>query len=140
MAKLSEADKKRLLLNRFVEKITNSHVTFTSEFKMKAVKASLDGKPPIQIFTDANLDVSLFLPEFPKKSIARWKKIYLEEGSEGFKTEKRGKGAKGRPKKSYDPNDLQSVLDRLAYLEVENEFLKKLHALAAESQKKKNTR
>jgi len=140
MARFSEADKKRLHSNPYVEKISATHVSFTAEFKIKAVKERLEGKTPIQIFTEAGLDVSLFLQDLPKKSIDRWKKIYLKEGVKGFKIERRGKGAKGRPIKSYDPNDLDSVLDRLAYLEVENEFLKKLHALAAESQKKKSTR
>lgn len=140
MAKLSETDKKCLLSSPFVEKITNSQVSFTPEFKIKAVKENLEGKSPIRIFNDAGLDTSLFLEDFPKKSIYRWKTIYLKEGLNGLKAEKRGKGAKGRPKKAYDPSDPRSVLDRLAYLEVENDFLKKLHALAAKSQKKKGTR
>lgn len=140
MAKLSEADKKRLLLNPFVEKVTDSQVSFTPEFKIKAVEENLEGKSPIKIFNDAGLDTSLFLYDFPKKSIHRWKSIFLNEGADAFKKEKRGKSASGRPKKTYDPKDPQSVLDRLAYLEVENDFLKKLHALAAKSQKKKGTR
>ena len=57
----------------------------------------------------------------------------------GFKEETRGKGAKGRPKKKFDPTDTQSLLKRLAYLEAENDFLKKLHALA-DAAEKKNSR
>lgn len=136
MEKLSESDQKLLVSNRFVEKITNSHVSFTPEFKILAVEQNLDGKSPIDIFRDAGLDISLFHAEFPKKSVSRWKKIYLKEGKAALKSENRGKGATGRPKKSYDPEDLDSMRERLAYLEMENAFLKKLHALVDSKEKR----
>lgn len=136
MGKLSESDKKRLLSNRFVEKITNSHIVFTAEFKIRAVKENLQGKTPIKIFEEAGINSSLFLEEFPKKSIARWKKVFLEKGADGFKEEKRGKGSTGRPKQQR----FNSIEEELEYLRLENDFLKKLHALAAEYQKKKSSR
>lgn len=136
MGKLSESDQKLLLTNRFVEKITNSHVSFTSEFKILAVEQNLSGKSPSDIFREAGLDLSFFQDEFPKKSVSRWKKIYLDEGKAALKTENRGKGATGRPKKSYDPEDVDSMRERLAYLEMENDFLKKLHALVDSKEKK----
>lgn len=136
MGKLSESDQKLLLANRFVEKITNAHVSFTSEFKILAVEQYLNGKSPTDIFNEAGLDLSLFQDEFPKKSVYRWKKIYLEEGKASLRKENRGKGATGRPKKSYDPENLDSMRERLAYLEMENAFLKKLHALVDSKEKK----
>lgn len=139
MEKLSEDDKKALLANKFVEKITGSQVAFSSKFKIKAVEMSLDGRSASDIFLELGVDPSYFLPDYPKKSISRWKKIYLEDGKDALKEEKRGKKAKGRPKKAYDPNDLDSVKARLAYLEAENDFLKKLHALA-DLKEKKSTR
>lgn len=132
MGKLSENDRKRLLANKFVEKITNSHVSFSPVFKIQAVERSLEGQSPTSIFQSAGIDVSLFDSEFPKKSISRWKKIYLEEGKEGLTKEKRGKGATGRPK----ANKFRSEKAELEYLRLENEFLKKLHALAALEEKK----
>ena len=80
------------------------------------------------------------------KQIQRWERIYLEEGAEGFMVERRGRGSKGRPRKKPLPteveNDLisenQRLKERLEYLEMENEYLKKLDALIrAEEQKKK---
>ena len=121
MAKLSESDKKRLLSNCFIEKVTNSHVVFTTEFKIQSVKKNLNGLSPKDIFVESGIDTSLFLEDFPKKSLARWKKIYLEEGKNGFLEEKRGKGSKGRPKKKF-----KTLEEELAYLRVENDFLKKL--------------
>lgn len=79
-------------------------------------------------------------------TLHRWERIYLEEGAEGFMVERRGRGSKGRPRKKPLPteveNDLisenQRLKERLEYLEMENEYLKKLDALIrAEEQKKK---
>ncbi len=139
MARFTEAEKKRLLSNRFIEKISSSHVTFTAEFKVHAVNESLKGKSPSKIFSEAGIDESLFLEDFAKKSISRWKKVYFKDGAKGFESERRGRSSVGRPLKKFDPTDLESVLDRLAYLEAENDLLKKLHALEAESLKKKGS-
>ena len=66
-----------------------------------------------------------------------WERIYLEEGAAGLMTERRGRKSTGRPrKKPLDKeieNDLiaenQRLKERLEYLEMENEYLKKLDAL-----------
>lgn len=141
MTKFSADQKSRLLSNKYVQKVTQSQIAFTSEFKILAVKHYKSGKTPTQIFLDADLDVSLFLEDFPKKTVDRWNRIFNTEGASGLKTEKRGKGATGRPTKKqlYNPTDLNSVLKRLAYLEVENDLLKKLRALEEESLKKKGS-
>ncbi len=139
MKELSDADRETLLASKYVSKISGSQVTFTGSFKIKAVELSLKGKSPSQIFVELGIDPIFFLPDYPKKSIYRWKKIYLEEGKDVLKEEKRGKNSTGRPKKKYDPDDLESLRARLAYVEAENDFLKKLHALA-DLKEKKNTR
>ena len=81
-----------------------------------------------------------------RSQLRLWERIYLEEGAEGFMVERRGRGSKGRPRKKTLPteveNDLisenQRLKERLEYLEMENEYLKKLDALIrAEEQKKK---
>ena len=132
MGKLSESDKKTLLSNSYVKKLTDSHVVFTTKFKTLALQKYFEGNSPANIFTDLGINTSLFLPEFPKKSIARWKKIFLEEGVEGLEDEKRGKSSSGRPSQSK----FKSLEEEVAYLREENDFLKKLMALAEEYQKK----
>jgi transposase-like protein len=139
MGMFSESEKKRLLSSKWVVKVTKNHVVFSPEFKSKVVQLHLDGYSPSDIFSKFEIDTSLFLPKYPAKCLERWKKTYLKKGAKGFKEETRGKGAKGRPKKKFDPTDTQSLLKRLAYLEAENDFLKKLHALA-DAAEKKNSR
>jgi transposase len=139
MEKFSESDRKSLLSNRYVSTVTKNHVTFTSSFKIKAVELNLKGKSPLDIFLSLGVDPSFFVPNYPKKSISRWKKLYLEEGRDALKKDRRGTKSKGRPRRKYDPEDIDSIMGRLAYLEAENDFLKKLHALA-DSKEKKSTR
>lgn len=73
-----------------------------------------------------------------------WERIYLEEGAEGFMKERRGRNSKCSPKKKPLLPDveqdliaeLQQLRERNEWLEMENEYLKKLNALVqAEEQK-----
>lgn len=131
MENLSEAEKDLLLACPHVEKVTRTHIVFTADFKARAVEANLEGVSPKVFFSDSGIDVSLLSENLPKKCVSRWKKIYLEGGPEAFTQETRGKGATGRPKKKFASPEAE-----LAYLRLENDFLKKLHALAASKEKK----
>ena len=79
-----------------------------------------------------------------KDRLRGWERIYIEEGTAGFMTERRGRKSAGKPrKKPLDTcveNDLiaenQRLKERNQYLEAEIEYLKKLDALVrAEEQK-----
>jgi len=81
-----------------------------------------------------------------RSQLRLWERIYLEEGAEGFMVERRGRSSKGRQRKKPLPAEVENGLiaenqrlkERLQYLEMENEYLKKLDALIrAEEQKKK---
>lgn len=136
MALLSDLDIQNLVSNPNVEKITKSNVTYTSKFKIKAVKQLLNGASPREIFMEAGIDLQLFGDTYAKKSLQRWRKIYNENGEIGLKIERRGSGSTGRP----IGKKFKSLEDELAYLRAENNFLKKLHALADKYEKKKNSR
>lgn len=86
-----------------------------------------------------------YLEERNFKFLKRWERIFLEEGTVGLMTEKRGRKSTGRPRKKpldkETENDLISELQRLKreneYLRAENEYIKKLSALVeAEEQLK----
>ncbi len=87
-----------------------------------------------------NATMRKYFPGSPTKNyyfLKQWERIYLTEGAAGFMVERRGRGAKGRPrKKPLDQeieNDLiaenQRLKERLQYVEAELEYLKKLDAL-----------
>ena len=87
-----------------------------------------------------------------RSQVRLWERIYLEEGAAGLAVERRGRCTKmdnlnkGRPRKKPLDKDIENDLiaenqrlkERLEYLEMENEYIKKLDALIrSEEQKKK---
>lgn len=139
MSDFSEKDRRSLESNPLVQSVGPNQVQFTSKFKLKALKLHADGFKPSDIFLKLGVDPNLFLREYPKKCLSRWKKILDTHGMQGFNKERRGKDSTGRPKKA-ELKDEKALLARIAYLEAENDFLKKLRALAEKQESKKSTR
>lgn len=131
MQELSESQKRELLKNLNVSKITEKHVSFTAAFKIKAVERYLKGDSANQIFLDAGIDPSFFKHNYCRSCIKRWYKLASDDGKARLKSDQRGKGATGRPKTtklstlSYD--ELQVIIE--AQKEIIEE-LKKKKALA----------
>lgn len=83
-----------------------------------------------------------------------WERIYLEEGEDGFYVERRGRRTKmenpttGRPRKKPLTTEVEQDLiaenqrlkEQLEYLQMENDYLKKLNALVREEEQRKNKR
>ena len=83
-----------------------------------------------------------------KDSLRGWERIYLEEGTAGLMTERRGRKSAGKPRKkplhTSVENDLiaenQRLKERNQYLEAELEYLKKLDALVRAEEQKNDKR
>jgi len=131
MQNLSDYQRRKLLENPNVEKITEKHVVFTSNFKIKSVESFLNGLSATEIFNKEGINLNFFKPNYAQYCLKKWKKKYIEQGKEAFKIEKRGSGSTGRPKSQN--------LDKLTYEELQAiveiqrgviEELKKKRALA----------
>lgn len=131
MQNLTKSQKKILLESPHVVKITESHVVFTPEFKVKAVELYLAGTSPKEIFHLNGIDPSLFILDFCRSSIRRWVIKFETEGIEAFSNESRGSGTPSRPVTnnldSYSMDDLKSII---IVQEEMIEELKKKRALA----------
>lgn len=139
MGPFSDSDRKDLETNSNVLKVSNSTVAYKSTFKIKAVKQLSKGLSPREIFESAGIDLSLFNPDYAKKTLQRWRKTFNELGEQGLKEERRGSGATGRPA----GKKFKSLEEENAYLRAENEFLKKIRALDEKEEreaKKKGSR
>ncbi|MFT6633228.1 MAG: hypothetical protein ACJAS4_003198 [Bacteriovoracaceae bacterium] len=79
MQELSDYQRKELLKNLNVEKITDKHVVFTSKFKIKAVELYFDGKSPNAIFEDAGIKTHYFKSKYSQLCIKKWKKSILSK-------------------------------------------------------------
>lgn len=67
--------------------------------------------------------------------IQNWERIYLEEGPDAFSIERRGRKYTGRPRKI--PKEIEEdLLAEVQRLRAENEYLKKLHALVLEEERR----
>ena len=64
-------------------------------------------------------------------AVAKWERIYLEEGAEGLRIERRGRKSTGRPAKLKKEVE-EDLIAEVQRLRAENAYLKKLNALVAE--------
>ena len=135
MQDLSDKQRRVLLKNPNVEKITQKHVVYTSNFKICAVEAYLNGESPKQIFIDAGIDPSYFVEKYCQSCLKRWKKRYLKAGKESFEKESRGSGSTGRPR-NENADDL-TIEELRALVEIQQELIEHLKKKKALTKKTK---
>ena len=97
---------------------------YTPEFKIKVVETMRAEKLS---FSEAARQFDLT----DHKIVARWERIYLEEGAEGLRVERRGRKAAGRPPRPKKKVN-EDLIAEVQRLRAENAYLKKLNALVAE--------
>ena len=101
---------------------------YTAEFKEHVIKTMLEEKLSYTA-TSKRFEIN------DHHRIQAWERIYLEEGPEGFKIERRGRGSTGRPRKL--PKEVEEdLLAEVQRLRAENEYLKNLQALVLEDERR----
>ena len=90
---------------------------YTGEFKQKVIETMVREKLSYKEAA-RQFDVS------QDTVVAKWERIYLEEGPEGLYIERRGRGSKGRPPKKLKPEVEEDLLAEVQRLRVENANLK----------------
>ena len=70
--KLSKEQKESLLKSPYVEKAGNSIVNYTDEFKRMAVDQYQKGKSPVEIFTEAQIDVRIIGSKNAFNLVKKW--------------------------------------------------------------------
>ncbi len=97
---------------------------YTAEFKIKVVETMRKEKLS---YREAARQFEI--PDH--KMVAKWERIYLEEGAEGLRIERRGRKSTGRPPKLKKEVE-EDLIAEVQRLRAENAYLKKLNALVAE--------
>jgi len=135
----NEIQIKLLESNPNVDHVSERSISYTPDFKIRAVTENFNGKGPVQIFIEHGFDLQVIGSEKPKQCLKRWRKTFNQFGEDGFLTERRGKGSTGRPstKQLSVEESLKKAEARIKYLEAELEFLKKLDELERQGSKKK---
>lgn len=125
-----------------MEKKGRTNRKYSAEFKIGVI---LDMR---QHHLGYNETVRKYWPDIPSieahnhnKSLHLWERIYLEEGADGFMTERRGRACgpgKGRPPKAPLPQSVENdLIAENQRLRMENEYLKKLSALVLADERAK---
>ena len=119
---LYSSEQLRLLRsNPNVLKCSPKSITYSKDFKIKAINAYLEGKGPSTIFLEAGFDLEAIGMEKPKDCLKAWRKIYKNKG-QGEVT----KETRGRKPKDKQIIDIEYLETKIAYLEAENNFLRNL--------------
>ncbi|MBM7690598.1 hypothetical protein JOC77_000001, partial [Peribacillus deserti] len=119
----SEYQIKELEKNPNILRASSQAITYSPEFKVKAVKEYQCGKFPSQIFIENGFNIDLIGKKQPKKCLQRWRKTYEMLGELGLQTERRGKASTGRPssKELSVEEKLKKAEARIKFLEAEND-------------------
>jgi hypothetical protein len=118
---------KHLRRNPNVERCTDKQITYTEDFKMKAVKQSSSGMGATDIFLKAGFDVIMFRKDFARDTIKRWKSTVKKGGLTGLSAESRGRPRKEQ--KVIDKESVEYLKDKIEYLEAENDFLAEMRGI-----------
>ena len=118
----SKEEQEQLSQLSCVEKVTEKMLVFKQSFKREAVAKSEQGYTANQIFKDAGIETSKYARKYFHHLLKRWKHDDLRDGIT------HGRPKKKAPRKLADMS-MEELKARVAYLEVENDFLKKLKAL-----------
>jgi transposase-like protein len=131
----NEFQRKQLENNPNVNHVSDRSSSYKPEFKIAAIKENKNGKGPTVI--EYGFDLDIIGSKKPQQCLKRWRKTYEKYGEEGFKIELRGKGSTGRPssKDLTVEEKLKKAEARIAFLEMENDFLKKLEELERKAKK-----
>lgn len=115
-----------------VAKCSEKSITYSKEFKLRAVKQyQEEGYSPGMIFREAGFDICLIGKEIPDDSLLRWRRVYAAKGVQGLNMEVRGRSRNGgqpRTKGLTDTDRIKRLEIENAYLKAENDFLAKLRA------------
>jgi transposase len=119
----TEEQQSELQKNPYIQNVSPKSITYTKEFKEKFEEEYRAGKPPSQILTDMGIDHRILGKKRKSGLVSRMKLYELRpEGCEDTR-----KNNTGRPstKRLTDSEKIERLEQKIAYLNQENEFLKK---------------
>lgn len=132
MRKLTSLQKKVLEKSPHVLRTTDSHVIYSAEFKLLAIKRYDEGFGPAEIFEEYGLKFDFFNHEYYPTNLKRWRKIFQKHGESGFSVENRGR--EGRPSR-VTIDDL-SLNELKALVEIQRDVIEQLKKKKALAKKK----
>lgn len=132
--KFSKKTFKKLKKNPYVKKVSENGITYTEEFKTIFIKEHSEGIPTSIIFERYGFDVNALGEARIYSASKRWRQQAKRD--EDF-TDKRAINS-GRPlsRELSEEETIERLKHKIAILEQENSFLKKVHLIELQAKKK----
>lgn len=124
--------------NPHVKQVSDKAITYTDAFKELFIEAHQQGKWPREIFQEAGFDVEVLGTKRIQTASHRWRNAYAKKGFAGLADAR--KQASGRPltRELTSEERIKRLEAKVKWLEVENDFLKKLEQLERQAKKPKS--
>lgn len=132
--KFSKKAVEKLKKNPYVKTVTENGITYTEEFKNIFIKEHLEGIPTSIIFERYGFDINVLGENRIHSASKRWRQQAKRD--EDF-TDKRTINS-GRPlsRELSEEETIEKLKHKIAILEQENSFLKKVHLIELQAKKK----
>jgi len=119
----TEEQQSELRKNAYIKKVSAKSITYTKEFKEKFEEEYRAGKLPSQILAGMGIDHRI-LGKKRKDSLVARMKLY-ELRPEGYEDTRKNNTGRPSTKELTDSEKIKRLEQKIAYLNQENEFLKK---------------
>lgn len=119
----TEEQQNELRKNPYIDKVSAKSITYTKEFKEKFEEEYRLGNLPSQILADMGIDPRI-LGRRRKESLVARMKLY-ELRPEGCEDTRKNNAGRPSTKELTDAEKIKRLEQKIAYLNQENEFLKK---------------
>lgn len=113
----------QLRANPYIEKISDTTITYTREFREHFMAEYLTGKLPSQILREMDIDPHLLGKRRIDSIVHRCKQYELRP--DGCEDTRRSNSGRPATKDLSDSEKIKRLEQKVAYLKQENEFLKK---------------
>lgn len=138
---LTKKEIEMLLKNPYVKSVSEKSITYTDEFKNIFITEYANGMIPSAIFRKYGFNVEALGYERIKTSSYRWRNQVKRE--DGLCDTRKGKSGRPRTRDLSDSELISRLEHKIAILEQENSYLKKIRliekAASRKAQHKKNT-
>ena len=125
--KFTPDEQRALRANPYVERVSETTITYTTEFKERFALEYATGKPPSVILREHGFDPAILGKDRKDGLVKRTKKYSHRPG--GFSDARKESSGRPRVKELTDAEKVQWLEHQVRYLKQENEFLKKIRFL-----------
>lgn len=132
--KFSKKAVEKLKKNPYVKTVSEHGITYTEEFKNIFIKEHSEGIPTSIIFERYGFDINVLGENRIHSASKRWRQQANRE--EDFTDKRAIRSGRASSKELSEEETIEKLKHKIAILEQENTFLKKVHMIELQAKKK----